>query len=70
MVSYSVVPLRDTSGQPVRLVFVMQDVTARKRTEAALRESEERLRTVADYARVGLVVVIDMGQQFVGGARR
>ena len=34
---------RDADGRPVRLVGTLRDITERKRTEAALRESERRL---------------------------
>ncbi|HUH79272.1 MAG TPA: PAS domain S-box protein, partial [Methanoregula sp.] len=36
------------SGQPVRVFGVNIDITARKRIEEALRESEERFRTIAE----------------------
>jgi len=43
-VTYSVVPVRDGEGEADLFVFVMQDITERKRAEQALRESEARLR--------------------------
>lgn len=46
--SYSFAPIRDQEGRIVGSVVVARDVTEQKRAEQALRESEERLRTMAD----------------------
>ena len=40
--------VRDPQGQPVAMVGVGTDVTGRKRVEAALRESEQHFRTLAN----------------------
>ena len=40
--------VRDERGAPVKVVGVIQDITARKRVEHALRESEERFRFVLE----------------------
>jgi PAS domain S-box-containing protein len=45
-------PLRDNVGNIVGVVGVARDVTELKRTQAALRESEERFRLMADSAPV------------------
>ena len=41
-------PIRDESGRVVRIAGIAEDITERKRVEQALRESEERFRTMAD----------------------
>jgi PAS domain S-box-containing protein len=40
--------IRDDGGNPQYFVVHAEDITERKRTEEALRESEERFRIMAD----------------------
>ncbi|MCF8083664.1 MAG: PAS domain S-box protein [Deltaproteobacteria bacterium] len=42
--------LRDKEGQPSRIVYVGKDITAWKKAEAALRESEDRYRDIVEYS--------------------
>ncbi len=46
--------LRDSSGKAIRMIGAAQDITARKRTEEGLRESEGRLRLLMQASNVGL----------------
>ena len=44
----SAAPIKDETGNVVGVVMVFQDATERRRHEAALRESEERHRTILE----------------------
>ena len=46
--------LRDAEGRPERFIGVIEDITARKRVEAALRESETRLQLAREAAGFGV----------------
>jgi PAS domain S-box-containing protein len=50
----SAAPIRDADGQIVGVVLVFRNITERKRTEDALRDSEERFRAVFDHSPIGI----------------
>ncbi|MGN6547095.1 MAG: PAS domain S-box protein [Aureliella sp.] len=47
-------PLKDELGQVREVILVHEDITARRQTDAALRESEERLRLALQAGRMGV----------------
>jgi two-component system cell cycle sensor histidine kinase/response regulator CckA len=62
-VSITCMAMCDDTGAPVGLLGLFADVTERKRTEAELRESEERFRNIADTAPV-MIWVTGPDKQF------
>jgi len=54
----------DKQGHPRALLAIAHDITERKRTEQALRESENRYETVVENAGEGIVVVQDERLQY------
>ena len=51
--------IRDPQGMPLYLVGQVQDITDRKRTEAALQESELKFRTLVEQSLVGVYIIQD-----------
>jgi PAS domain S-box-containing protein len=60
-------PLRDTSGQPYGVCGIATDITELKRAGEALRESEERLRTLSNNLPNGAIYQVIAARQ--GGRR-
>jgi len=56
-VAITIVLERDAAGQPRYEIAVFDDITARKRAEAAMRESEERFRQTFELAASGMAHV-------------
>ena len=55
-------PLLAADGTPTSYVGVCEDITERKWAEDALRESEERFRTLSASAPVGIFLMDEGGQ--------
>ncbi len=55
--SYGGAPVRDQSGNIIFAIVTLRDITDQKRAEEALRESEEKSRTVFEQAAVGMARV-------------
>ena len=52
----------DEAGKPIYAVTLIQDITDRKRAEDALRQSEERFRSMFQNTNAGMVIVSPDGE--------
>ncbi len=50
---------RTKDGKPLRVIGTHSDITRRRQTEAALRESEEKFRSIVENALVGIFLIDD-----------
>ncbi len=59
-VEFSVVPVADKTGRYTHWITVQRDISKRKRTEQALRHSEERFRSLIENA-LDIITILDAG---------
>jgi PAS domain S-box-containing protein len=59
-----IVPIYDDAGEPTGVMSVAHDVSASRRTDQALRETQERLQAILDYA-PAVIYLKDASGKFV-----
>jgi PAS domain S-box-containing protein len=64
ILSINASPLFNTRQEIISVITVFRDITERKRTEAALQESQERYRSVIESAAEGIVLQYANGEIF------
>ncbi len=55
----SKIPLQDVDGKVIGVLGTYEDITAIKKVEAALQESEEKFRSIVENSLAGIFVVDD-----------
>lgn len=68
-VDLAVTPLMDEQGNVTQLVLLGVDITQRKYAENAIRESQERLRILIDYAPAAMAL-FDLEMRYLAVSRR
>jgi diguanylate cyclase (GGDEF)-like protein/PAS domain S-box-containing protein len=59
--------IKDSHGKTVKTYGVNQDITSLKKSEEALRENEEKFRTIFDRASDGILIADAITKQFLQG---
>ena len=57
-----IAPIRDSTNEITHFLAIKEDITAGKRTENALRESEARLRSITEAARDAILMIAPDGR--------
>jgi two-component system cell cycle sensor histidine kinase/response regulator CckA len=68
-IEWQVVPVSDEKGRHTHSVAVLRDTTERRRSELAIRESEERFRGLFEHA-ADAIFVLEQGGRIVDANRR
>jgi len=68
-VEMSAAIMKDADGKPIGFVGISRDISERKRAEEALRESEERLRQLIEYA-PDAIYMNDLKGNFIDGNKQ